>query len=236
MEFSGDAEIQIQDNAVETIIIRAEKDATIRLEIGKNCRVSTYIIQEGKAKIMQNSGVGENSVLHSHCLWLNEGEGKVQTVLQGKKSEAHDLHIFVEKEKLHLDTLLRHVGEDTKGDILVKGVVMGNGSAKLDGMIKIDKTGAGADSILKEHVMLLNPGAHAIANPDLEIENNNVTSTHAASVSQIDEEKLFYLASRGISRDDAKKLIVHGFLESGVETIKNDEMKREFMERLEDLY
>ena len=227
MEIHDDAEIDINSDSI--IIIRPKKDAAVKLNIGKNCNVNTYLIQEKEVSVTQENHVGEGSVLHSHCIWVAKGQGKIRNILEGKGSEAYDLHIFVEKEDFHLDTLLRHKEKNTKGNILVKGIVRNNGSAKLDGMIKIDKTGAGADSILTEHVMLLDPGAHATANPELEIENNDVSSTHAASVSQIDENKLFYLMSRGIPKDDAKNLIVEGFLESGVNHIKDEKMKKEFM-------
>lgn len=156
----------------------------------------------------------------------------MENILEGNNSEAYDLHIFVEKEMLRLNTILRHVGKSTKGSILVRGVVKGNGSAELDGLIKIEKSGSGAESILKDHVMLLNPGAHAIAKPDLDIENNDVSSTHAASVSQIDANKLFYLASRGIAAEDAKKLIVKGFLESEINNIKDQDVRSEFLEKI----
>ncbi|MEW6722996.1 MAG: SufD family Fe-S cluster assembly protein, partial [Candidatus Micrarchaeota archaeon] len=115
----------------------------------------------------------------------------------------------------------------TKGNILVKGIVKDKGAATLDGMIKIEKGGGGAESFLSEHVMHLNPGAHASANPELEIENNDVSSRHAASVSRIDEEKIFYLTTRGISREDAKKLIVEGFLESALGRIRDEKMRKE---------
>jgi Fe-S cluster assembly scaffold protein SufB len=79
--------------------------------------------------------------------------------------------------------------------------------------------------------MLLNPGAHADANPELEIKNNDVQSTHAATVSPIDEEKIFYLMSRGVSREKARRMIVEGFLEAGIEKIKDENFRKIFIER-----
>jgi Fe-S cluster assembly scaffold protein SufB len=111
-------------------------------------------------------------------------------------------------------------------------VVKDGASAKISGKIKIEKCGAGAESFLTERVILFNPGAHAIANPELEIENNNVSSRHAASVSQIDEEKIFYLMARGLTREEAKKTIVEGFFESVLGKIENKEMKKLFIEKI----
>jgi Fe-S cluster assembly scaffold protein SufB len=98
-------------------------------------------------------------------------------------------------------------------------------------MIKIEKSGGGAESFLSEHVMLLDPGAHATANPELEIENNDVSSRHAASVSQIDSEKIFYLMSRGLSREESRKMIIEGFLESAIADIPEGKMREELMKK-----
>ncbi len=230
LEISGDALVTIEDGAKARVVIRAQKDAAVELRIGRGCHVESFIIQGKDARILQTSRVGEGSILRTAGLWLAGGEGKIHNILEGPRSEAYDLQVFVgrDKHKLHLDSVLRHTGKDTRGDILVKGVVKDGASARLDGMIKIDKGGAGAESFLGEHVMLLDSGAHASANPELEIENNDVSSRHAASVSRIDEEKIFYLMSRGIGRDEARKLIVEGFLDSAIGRIADEKLRELF--------
>ena len=70
---------------------------------------------------------------------------------------------------------------------------------------------------------LLNSGAHAEANPELEIENNDVQSSHSATVGQINPEKLFYLMARGIVEPQARRLLIEGFLESALPRIENRE-------------
>jgi Fe-S cluster assembly scaffold protein SufB len=233
LEVTGNAIITIADGSSVTVTIKPEKDSTIELRVGSNCRVNSFVIQEKEAGVIQTNYVGSNSILHSQCLWLSECRGKVFNRLEGTGSQAYDLHIFVGKgsEKLQLDAVLRHIGKDTKGNILVKGIVKDSAMVKLDGMIKIDKDGSGANSLLSEHVMLLNPGAHAEAKPELEIENDDVSSTHTASVSQIDEDKIFYLTSRGMSKEDARKLIIEGFLESGIKNVQDEAMRKQFREK-----
>ena len=67
--------------------------------------------------------------------------------------------------------------------------------------------------------MILSKKARADAIPGLEIETNEVRATHSASVSQIDEEQVFYLESRGLTQSEARKLIILGFLHPAVERI-----------------
>ena len=214
VEVSRGSILEIADGSHPTLVIRPSGDMKVEVRVGRGCRVRSFIIQEKDARLEQVNHIGEDSRVDTGNIWLAGGSGRVVNSLEGRGAAAYDLHVFVEKgaEKLHLDSVLRHAGPDTKGNILVKGIVREKAGAKLDGMIKIEKNGKGAESFLSEHVMLLNPGAHATANPELEIENNDVSSRHAASVSRIDEEKIFYLMSRGVSREDSRKLIVEGFL------------------------
>ncbi|HSB47146.1 MAG TPA: SufD family Fe-S cluster assembly protein [Candidatus Bilamarchaeum sp.] len=233
-EITSSAVVDVADGSGASLVIRPGKDCKVELMVGRDCRLSAFIVQEKEAKVEQVSHVGKGSVVRTSCIWLSGGEGKVLSSLEGEGAEAYDLHVFIEKgtDRLHLDSRLRHAAKDTKGNILVKGIVRDNAAAKLDGMIKIEKSGGGAESFLSEHVMLLNPGAHATANPELEIENNDVSSRHAASVSQIDEDKIFYLMARGIAREDARNLIIEGFLESAVGRISDEGMRKSLMEKV----
>ena len=78
--------------------------------------------------------------------------------------------------------------------------------------ILIEKDAVGAEAFLRFKVLLLGENARAEVDPELEILCNQVKASHAASVGQIDEEQLFYLMSRGLSKQDAVKLIVEAFL------------------------
>ena len=80
-------------------------------------------------------------------------------------------------------------------------------------MIKIVKEAKNSRSYLAHHAMILERSAKSDAIPGLEIDNNEVKATHSASVAQIDEEQLFYLMARGLSPDEARKMVVLGFFE-----------------------
>lgn len=230
LDISSDSLVHVRDGQDALLVIRPKEALRLELRIGKGCHVETYVIQESEVSIQKHNLIGEGSVLKSHCLWLCGGDGKVVSRLEGDRSEAHDTHIFVSggSDRLHLDSSLQHVGKDTRGGILVRGVVKDSADARLDGMIRVDKQASGAESSLIEDVMLLNLGAKATATPDMEILNSDVSSSHAATVSQIDGKQIFYLTSRGMSQADARKLIVEGFLDSCVGRISDDDMRREF--------
>jgi len=234
IEISGDAVLDIADGSQADVVIRPGKNCSVEMHIGKKCRVRSFVVQGREGRIAQTNHIGAGSRIDTFGLWVFGGEGEIENLLEGEKAEAHDSHVFVERgtETFRLNCMLRHAHKDTKGDVLVKGVVKDSASARLDGMIKVERNGAGAESFLSEHVILLNPGAHAIANPELEIENNDVSSRHSASVSQISAEKIFYLMARGLRESEAKALLVEGFLQSAIERIDDKELKNEFGEKV----
>ena len=124
------------------------------------------------------------------------------------------------RQLFDLTSYTRHIGEDTTGDLLSKGVFLDRARGYFKGMITIDKTAKGTDSFLGEFAMLLTKQARSVTIPSLEIDQPDVRrASHSSSVGPIDENEIFYLMSRGIPREMARKFIVLGFLEPVVARI-----------------
>ena len=141
---------------------------------------------------------------------------RVDNVLRGDRSRVEQVEIvFGSEAQLHdLTSYTRHVGRDTTGQLLSKGVLLDRARSYLKGLITIEKSAVGTDSYLGEFGMNLSKSARAVAIPSLEIDQPDCRrAAHASSVGPIDETQLFYLESRGIPPDDARKFIVLGFLE-----------------------
>ena len=119
-----------------------------------------------------------------------------------------------------LTSYTRHIGEDTTGDLLSKGVFVDRARGYFKGLIEIKRTARGTDSFLGEFAMLLTKKARSVAIPSLEIDQPDVRrASHASSVAPIDETQLFYLQSRGLDLDTARRFVVLGFLEPVVARI-----------------
>lgn len=100
-----------------------------------------------------------------------------------------------------------------KGEILIKAVVEDGGSFEAKGMLKIAKGIKDINVFLRYRVLLLGEKSRAMVEPQLEIESNEIKAGHAASIGRVDEEQIFYLTSRGMSRQKAVELIVEAFLQ-----------------------
>jgi Fe-S cluster assembly scaffold protein SufB len=141
---------------------------------------------------------------------------RVDNVLSGDRSTVEQVEIVFggESQLFDLTSYTRHVGRDTTGNLLSKGVLLDASRAYMKGMITIDKTAIGTDSFLGEFGMNLSKKARSVAIPSLEIDQPDCRrAAHSSSVGPIDEAQLFYLESRGIPPDEARKFIVLGFLE-----------------------
>jgi Fe-S cluster assembly scaffold protein SufB len=87
----------------------------------------------------------------------------------------------------------------------------GGGGVVMSGMIKTVR-GAGNRQFPGTESFTLDKTARAVAEPELEIETNNVKASHAASVGQVDKEQILYLMSRGLTKELAQDEIISGFL------------------------
>jgi Fe-S cluster assembly protein SufD len=105
-----------------------------------------------------------------------------------------------------------HVAPNAKSDLLYKGALDGRARSVFRGIIKVHKGAQGTDAYQTNRNLLLSPHARADSLPNLEIEADDVRCSHGATVGQLDQEHLFYLMSRGLSRTQAERLVVLGFL------------------------
>jgi len=160
---------------------------------------------------------------------------RVYSVLLGEGSEAEDMEVLFGNKEQQFDvySTLLHTGKNTTGRVLSNGVLRDKSSSIFKGMIKISEGAKNSNSFLGEHAMLLSKEAKAKAIPSLEIETNEVKATHSASVSQIEEDKIFYLMSRGLSEEETKKMIAFGFFEPVIKKMYLEEIKTKLYHLLE---
>jgi Fe-S cluster assembly scaffold protein SufB len=149
-------------------------------------------------------------------------KSRIDNRLEGRGSSVHQVEIgFGSGSQIFdLTSYTRHIGQDTTGDLLSKGVFLDRSRGYIKGLIEIAKTAKGTDSFLGEFSMLLDRKARSVTIPSLEIDQPDVRrAAHSSSAGPIDESQVFYLMSRGIDRETARKFIVLGFLEPVVSRV-----------------
>jgi Fe-S cluster assembly scaffold protein SufB len=162
--------------------------------------------------------VGEGATLRWALAQLGSRiiRSRIDNRLEGDRATVEQAEIvFGSSDQLFdLTSYTRHLGRDTTGNLLSKGALADRSRAYLKGLITIDRSAVGTDSYLGEFGLLLSRQARSVAIPSLEIDQPDCRrAAHASSVSPIDESQVFYLASRGLDLEEARKLIVMGYLE-----------------------
>jgi len=165
----------------------------------------------------QRARVARDASLHWVGLGLGSGQGKLrmETDITGDGASARITGAYVGQGSQHLDydTTQEHAAPHTTSDLAFRGILRDRATAVWSGMIKVDPGAQRTDAFQESRNLLLSDGAHADAIPGLEIEANDVRCTHAATVARLDADQVFYLMSRGLTRGEAERLLVGGFLE-----------------------
>ncbi|MEM4152241.1 MAG: SufD family Fe-S cluster assembly protein, partial [Nitrososphaerota archaeon] len=159
----------------------------------------------------------------------------IDNILAGNGARSDTLEVTMASGSQRIDVTanLIHKGVGTTGRVLVKGLGLDSSRMIFKGIIKIEQSAKNTSAYLAEHAMLLSPNARADAVPGLEIESDNVKATHSASVSQIDQEQIWYLMTRGLSRDEALRLVAMGFFEPVISQIDVAEVRWSIRHMLE---
>jgi Fe-S cluster assembly protein SufD len=177
----------------------------------------------------QRAEVERDAHLDWVALGFGSARGKVrmETRLAGSGSSARVTGAYAGNGSQHLDfdTTQEHAAPNTTSDLAFRGVLEESATAVWRGMIRVDPGAQQTDAFQESRNLLLSKSAHADAIPGLEIEANDVRCTHAAAVAQIDAEQLHYLRSHGLSDEQAKRLIIEGFLEALVERLEAGPVK-----------
>jgi Fe-S cluster assembly scaffold protein SufB len=213
---------------------------TLEVHLGVGADLSIASIQEfGRGVVAfqhRTASIGEGASLRWALGQLGGRlvRSRVDNRLEGDRSSVEQVEIVFggEEQLFDLTSYTWHRGRDTTGNLLSKGALLDRSRSFMKGLITIEKSAIGTDSFLGEFGMNLSKAARAVAIPSLEIDQPDCRrAAHSSSVGPIDESQLFYLESRGIPPDEARKFIVLGFLEPVVARVP----VRDAQDRLRDL-
>ncbi|MEI0735768.1 Fe-S cluster assembly protein SufD [Paenibacillus sp. JTLBN-2024] len=168
---------------------------------------------------------------------MNSGDTVSDTysVLKGNGSTSDSKVIAVGSgsQKLNYTTRANHFGKSSESQMITRAVMREEATAIINGITKIEKGATKSDGQQTEKVLMLSPKARGDANPILLIDEDDVKAGHAASVGQVNQEQIYYLMSRGISREVAESLIIYGFLAPVVSQIPMESLQKQLQTVIE---
>lgn len=181
----------------------------------------------------QRAILGKDSELKSLEVTLGSKftKNSIGSHLRGENGLAEMLGIYFGDQNQFFDhhTWQLHESPYATSDLEFKGALKEGARSVYSGLIKVEKGAQKTDSFQQNRNLVLDRTARADSIPNLEIEANDVRCTHGATVSQVEEEHLFYLQARGIPRSEAQKLVVEGFFRPVIDRIPVEEIQ-EFLQ------
>jgi Fe-S cluster assembly protein SufD len=185
----------------------------------------------------QRASVGRSGSLDWVALGFGStgGHVRMETRLAGEGADARVTGAYATHGRQHIDfdTTQEHAAPHTTSDLAFRGVLQGRSSAVWKGNIIVDPGAQKTDAFQESRNLLISKRAHADAIPGLEIQANDVRCTHAAAVAQVDPEQIYYLRSRGLREEVAKRLVIEGFLAALVERFEPGAVREVLGEALE---
>jgi FeS assembly protein SufD len=157
------------------------------------------------------------------------------TDLLGDESEGHVKSVYLGfgERVLDLSHHMNHFGKRTNSDMIFKGALKDKSKKAFRGTLDFKKGSTHSEGNEEEFTILLSPKVKSYAIPLLLCREDDVIGNHAASNGQIDEEKLFYIMSRGMSESEAKKIIIESHIRPIIDLIPVESIKNIILDAVE---
>lgn len=140
---------------------------------------------------------------------------KLEVVLAGENASVEVVGLILGKgnDVQSLEAYITHAAPNTKSNVNVRSVLRGKSTFAFRGNVKIEKGAKGSDAYLRSDALLFDEAKMGDDTPALEILEPDVKAGHAATIGKVNEEMIFYLMSRGLTRGQSEKMIIDGFID-----------------------
>lgn len=225
-------------NFIENYINNIDKDSepfNIVTEVvahdGAKINYSSITNQPGakRGTILRRSLTYRDALINWNVAAMDEAnvyhDNTTHILGDGSEANLKIVTLGVKEQKTYFNSEVVNQGLNSKGDILQHGVLLDRSHIVFNGVGFIVKGATGSNAYQSSRMLTLSSDAKADANPMLLIDENDVMAGHGASLGRIDEEQLYYLQSRGLTRKESSRLLVHGFLSPVITELTVDKIK-----------
>jgi Fe-S cluster assembly protein SufD len=198
---------------------------TYDFHLKKHARCDFLLSQVGNIKRSVLSNLDENASFEmvNAFLKIENEDVSAHCHLNGEHAEAFFKGIYFSnnKAKNKMSAIVEHHAEHTYSNLVYKGILDDMSKVEYHGCVVLDKEAQHSSSSQLNKNVLLSERAKIISKPELKVFADDVKATHGSTVGELSDEELFYFQSRGISQDEAQKMILQGFLKSVAFGVRN---------------
>ncbi|MDR6868274.1 Fe-S cluster assembly protein SufD [Microbacterium resistens] len=243
----GHLVIEAGTNSSATVVLRhhgsAQLAQNVEILVRDGAKLTVITVQQWQDDAVHVSAhqarVGRDAALTHIVVTFGGGVVRVNPTVElaGAGSEGRLFGLSYADAGQHLESqvYLHHKGAHTTGDVLYKGALQGEGAHSVwIGDVLIGADAVGTDSYEANRNLVLTEGARADSIPNLEIETGDILGAgHASATGRFDDEQLFYLQARGIDEEEARRLVVLGFLSDIVQRLGIPSLEAELLAAIE---
>ena len=203
----------------------------------KNSKLQHYKIQLESKNAIHSSSTNidcENSSIYNNFIFSIGGNMSRIEVISSINSADINFNIkglYLAKTNQHHDitTFMQHKHPESKSNQHIKGILQKDSSGVFQGKVIVAQDAQKTDAFQFNQNLLLSETAEVNAKPELEIYADDVKCSHGATTGELDEGMLFYLRSRGLNKEEARKLLIEGFINELFDDIENKELKKKLL-------
>jgi len=209
--------------------------------IEKEAVLNIYTVQDEDGNASQHNihevVVETKGHLNSTVVTLNGGmvRNDLNVLLRGEHTEIHLNGLFVLNGNSHCDnhTLVEHFAPNCFSNELYKGVIDDTATGVFNGKIYVHQEAQKTNAYQSNKNVLLGDKSSVNTKPQLEIYADDVKCTHGTTTGRLNEEALFYLQARGLSKDIARRVLLQAFANEVIDTIKDEALKTALEQRMQ---
>lgn len=233
--------IALEEHSVANVLLcfhtvenkELKTDEYFNIEIKERALLNLVVMQNEHGKSIHNTDfnitLGKDAFLNLHIITLHGGEisNNLSINLNGKGGDCrlNGLYLASGEQRISNKVNIYHNVGECHSNQLFKGILSGNAVTNFSGTIYVEKNAQKSEAYQANNNLLASDTAFAHTQPHLEIYADDVKCSHGATIGSLNEEELFYMRSRGISKEEGKLLQQLAFANAVLEEIRNTELK-----------
>ncbi len=216
-----------KDQLINLVIV---DNKNYNIQVNENIDITINVVFENKKDVNNTLQIEvlKNAKVHINNIDITTSNTNVQYNINLKEQQAlvNFNNIVISNNKKSIYKIhMNNQAENSKANIFQKAICKNNGYSLLEAIGKIDENCKNTENFQESRILLLDNSSYAQTSPLLLINNNEVLAGHKASISRVDEEQMYYLQTRAISKKESEKLLVKAFLKEVTDQIKIDDEK-----------
>jgi Fe-S cluster assembly protein SufD len=244
---AGHLVIRTGRHARATVVLRFTGSATlaenVEIIVGEGAELTVVSVQDWEDDAVHHSGqfacVGRDATFKHVAVSFGGDVVRHDATAEyaGPGGSVEMLGLYFADAGQHIEhrLFIDHTAPRTRSNVVYKGALQGERAHSVwIGNVLIRKEAEGIDTYEENRNLVLTDGCQADSVPNLEIETGEIAGAgHASATGRFDDEQLFYLRSRGVAADEARRLVVHGFFNDLIRKIDVPELEEKLRETVE---